>query len=284
MTCSPAPAAPARGSGSCRPWVPCTRATRACSGRPASGSPTGRWSPRSSSTRSSSARPRTSTATRAPSTPTSRSASARASTSSSRPPSRRSTRAGPPSRRSPSSPARWPPSSRAGPGPATSAAYSPWSPSCSAWSARTSRCSDRRTTSSWCWSAGWSRTCASGSRRVDVVGAETVREPDGLALSSRNRYLDADQRLEAAALSRALRAAQVDAERGVDAALGAARAQLRATHGRRPRLPRGHRPRPRRAAARRTSRHRGPHPRRRQGRQHPADRQPAPHDRKAVAP
>ena len=65
---------------------------------------------------------------------------------------------------------------------------------------------------------------------VDVVGAETVREPDGLALSSRNRYLDDEQRREAVALSRALRAAQVDAERGVDAALGAARAQLRATH------------------------------------------------------
>ena len=65
---------------------------------------------------------------------------------------------------------------------------------------------------------------------VDVVGAETEREPDGLALSSRNRYLDTDQRLEAVALSRALRAAQVDAQRGVDAAMGAARAQLRATH------------------------------------------------------
>jgi pantoate--beta-alanine ligase len=65
---------------------------------------------------------------------------------------------------------------------------------------------------------------------VEVVGAETQREPDGLALASRNRYLDVDQRLEAVALSRALRAAQVDAQRGVDAALGAARAQLRATH------------------------------------------------------
>ncbi len=67
--------------------------------------------------------------------------------------------------------------------------------------------------------------------RVEIVGGETQREPDGLALSSRNRYLDTDQRLEAVALSRALRAAQVDGERGVDAALGAARAALRATHG-----------------------------------------------------
>jgi pantoate--beta-alanine ligase len=66
---------------------------------------------------------------------------------------------------------------------------------------------------------------------VEIVGAETQREPDGLALSSRNRYLDTDQRLEAVALSRALRAAQVDAERGVDAALGAARAAVRASHG-----------------------------------------------------
>jgi pantoate--beta-alanine ligase len=65
---------------------------------------------------------------------------------------------------------------------------------------------------------------------VEIVGAETQREPDGLALSSRNRYLDEEQRREAVVLSRALRAAQVDAERGVDAALGAARAQLRTSH------------------------------------------------------
>jgi pantoate--beta-alanine ligase len=66
---------------------------------------------------------------------------------------------------------------------------------------------------------------------VDVVGARTQREPDGLALSSRNQYLDPEQRREAVVLSRALRAAQDDGARGVDAAIGAARAALRTSHG-----------------------------------------------------
>ncbi|MFB7499706.1 pantoate--beta-alanine ligase [Streptomyces sp. NPDC056161] len=39
---------------------------------------------------------------------------------------------------------------------------------------------------------------------VDVVAVPTVREPDGLALSSRNRYLSIDERRTALALSRAL--------------------------------------------------------------------------------
>ncbi|MFJ3504083.1 pantoate--beta-alanine ligase [Streptomyces sp. NPDC090135] len=39
---------------------------------------------------------------------------------------------------------------------------------------------------------------------VEVVGVETVREDDGLALSSRNRYLSAEERRTALALSRAL--------------------------------------------------------------------------------
>ncbi len=39
---------------------------------------------------------------------------------------------------------------------------------------------------------------------VDIVAVPTVREPDGLALSSRNRYLTAGQRTAALALSRAL--------------------------------------------------------------------------------
>ena len=74
--------------------------------------------------------------------------------------------------------------------------------------------------------------CLSGTwGAVEVVGAETQREPDGLALSSRNRYLDGDQRREAVSLSRALRAAQEHADRGAAGALDAARAVLRTADG-----------------------------------------------------
>ena len=61
---------------------------------------------------------------------------------------------------------------------------------------------------------------------VEVVGVETVRELDGLALSSRNRYLDDGQRQAALALSRALSAGAAVAGRGGSAVLAAAGAVL----------------------------------------------------------
>lgn len=57
---------------------------------------------------------------------------------------------------------------------------------------------------------------------VDVVACPTVREPDGLALSSRNVYLDRDERARARALSRALTAGQGAGDAGPEAVLDAA--------------------------------------------------------------
>jgi pantoate--beta-alanine ligase len=49
---------------------------------------------------------------------------------------------------------------------------------------------------------------------VDLVVLPTVREPDGLAMSSRNSYLSADERRKAAAIYRALSAAEHLAKAG----------------------------------------------------------------------
>ena len=66
---------------------------------------------------------------------------------------------------------------------------------------------------------------------VAVVGVPTVRESDGLAMSSRNRYLDPAQRELAATLSAALTAAAHSAVTGARAALAAASAVLDAVPG-----------------------------------------------------
>ncbi|MGB3484813.1 MAG: pantoate--beta-alanine ligase [Mycobacterium sp.] len=59
-----------------------------------------------------------------------------------------------------------------------------------------------------------------------IVGVPIEREADGLAMSSRNRFLDAEQREQAGALSAALLAGMYAASGGAGAAIDAARAVI----------------------------------------------------------
>ena len=72
------------------------------------------------------------------------------------------------------------------------------------------------------------RMVADMDRMIDIVGVPTQRDDDGLALSSRNIYLDEDERAKAVALPRALGVAARSIGRGddVDGALADARTTL----------------------------------------------------------
>ncbi len=67
--------------------------------------------------------------------------------------------------------------------------------------------------------------------RVKVIGVPTVRERDGLALSSRNAYLSAEQRVIAPALYRLLKdcAAMIKAGETIDAVLADCRSEIART-------------------------------------------------------
>ena len=78
------------------------------------------------------------------------------------------------------------------------------------------------------------RMCADLGVRGEIVTCPTVRDPDGLAVSSRNQYLSDDERKAALALhqslqqaSRALKSGETD----VESVRGAMREQLEATPG-----------------------------------------------------
>jgi len=71
------------------------------------------------------------------------------------------------------------------------------------------------------------RTVADLELGVRIVGGPTVRDSDGLALSSRNRYLSAEQRQQALALPRSLRAGADEGSNGAGAVLKAATEALR---------------------------------------------------------
>jgi pantoate--beta-alanine ligase len=63
---------------------------------------------------------------------------------------------------------------------------------------------------------------------IDIVGGATTREADGLAMSSRNAYLSAEERARAAGLSRVMRetAVLLEGGAGIRAATDAAKAEI----------------------------------------------------------
>jgi pantoate--beta-alanine ligase len=70
------------------------------------------------------------------------------------------------------------------------------------------------------------RMAADLNMPVEIVGAPTLRDPDGLATSSRNVYLSGAERASALSLSRALEAGRAAVPGGPDAVRAAARAVL----------------------------------------------------------
>ena len=141
--------------------------------------------------------------------------------------------------------------SRDAAGPSTSAASPPSSPSSSTRSGPTSPTSARRTPSRL---AVIRRMVSDLDFPLRIEVLPTVREPDGLAMSSRNAYLEPSERRRATALSRALAAAEATRSRGGAlrrARSGRCRAERRRDRARVPRGARRRRPLPGRRAGQR---------------------------------
>lgn len=71
------------------------------------------------------------------------------------------------------------------------------------------------------------RMCADFNLPVEVVGCPIVREPDGLAMSSRNVYLNGEERRQAAVLRKALKQAERLATDHPDRTVGELAAKMR---------------------------------------------------------
>jgi pantoate--beta-alanine ligase len=75
------------------------------------------------------------------------------------------------------------------------------------------------------------RMVAEQARAVEIIGVPTVREPDGLAMSSRNRYLSEAERRIAGAIPQAIRAGEARAADGPEAVIEAVRERLQREPG-----------------------------------------------------